>query len=236
MKHIRTGGRDRIYEGIVSKLPPHAVTKLAADLARRLFDFGNEGTRPSPAELGACARAVGALPVREREQHAEVIARVRDVLFTATILPPAVALFAALVRAKVSEAAAITEAKLSVTAHRGLVAVRARALRKDGDEELAGEHEQTLAALDQQLALLGERLGLAEAEVDELVATDPIAITIGEARALETALGIDILPRPLLDAAEAIRDAQNWWKGEIGPQLKRLGALVNDFEVARPPP
>ena len=230
MKNNRTGGRGRTYEGFVSKLPPHAVTKLAADLTRRLFDSASDRTRPTGAELGACARAVGALPPKERDQHAKVLGRVRDVLFSSAILPPAVGMFVALITAKVSEAAALTEAKVSVAAYRSLVGVRSQALHAEGNEELAGEHDQTLAVLDQQLALLAQRLASAETDIAELVATDLTASTLKEARALEAALGIDVAPAALVEAAEAVQHARHGGESEISPQLKRVGELVSDVE------
>lgn len=229
-------GRDRTYEGLVSKLPPHAVTKLAADLTRRLFNADSETTRPSPAELGACARAVGALPPKEREHHAKVLGRVRDVLFASSILPPALGLFGALLTAKMGEVVALTEAKLAVATHRALVAVRAKALRAEGHEELATEHDLTLAALDQQLALLAERLAVAEAESVELMTADFADKTIDEARALEAALGIDLAPQALLGVVDALHSARERWDGAVRPQLKRLLDLVNDAEGAAPRP
>ncbi len=226
MKNKRT---DR-YEGIVSKLPPGAVTKLAAELTRRLFEDRGDGTSPSPAEMGACARAVGALAPKEREQHAKLLSRVRDMMLSATLLPPAAGAFISLFEAKVGELAALTEAKASVTAYRSLVAVRERALRGEGHRDLAEEHQQTLVALDRQLALLLERQALAEAGVSELVATDITATTLDEARSLERALGMPIAPSTLAEAAAAIHTALGIWT-EIRPQLMQLNDLVNEYET-----
>lgn len=211
---------------LCSALPPPAVTKLAAELTRRLFAASAEGARPSSIELGACARAVGALAPKERERHARTLGHLRGVLVSACLAPAMAEIFASLLRAKIGEAVALAEARASVVAHRGLSAARVRTLRAEGHTELADEHEQTIAVLDQQLALLDERRAASTAELEALATTDPLAGVLAETREVAAALGFDIAPGALTVAAEAVRKGQEQVRREIAPALSELDELA----------